>query len=201
MFREVGEGLVQLRLQLALVALAELLAAHFLHGAEEAHRVLAKLGVAALQVSRGDVRFVPPTDLEGTGYDMCEVTRYMFRKACLAQTRRFPSPPAVPSPCSYCTDLWLLPQQSGCWLLLSPEQKINSIISENNIRQMKISPSVDGNRPAALILGEAVPLLDRSLYKPGGRQIQTHHISHNLLPVARPKSNSFILYIKEAAGP
>lgn len=84
MLGEVGEGLVQLRLQLALVALAELLAAHFLHGAEEVHRVLAKLCVAALQVSRGDVRFVPPTDLEGTGYDMYEVTRYMFRKACLA---------------------------------------------------------------------------------------------------------------------
>ncbi|TNN74240.1 hypothetical protein EYF80_015483 [Liparis tanakae] len=63
---EVGVGVVQLRLQLALVALAEVVAAHFLHGAEETHRVLAELLVAALQVGRRDVRLVPPAGLRTT---------------------------------------------------------------------------------------------------------------------------------------
>lgn len=63
---EVCVGLVQLRLQLVLVALAELIAAHFLHGAEETHRMLAKLPMAALQVSWGDVWLIPTTDLTDT---------------------------------------------------------------------------------------------------------------------------------------
>lgn len=62
-FAEVGEGLVELRLQLLLVAPAEVLAAHLLHGAEVSHRRLPQLRVAPLQLRRGDVGFVSAADL------------------------------------------------------------------------------------------------------------------------------------------
>lgn len=62
-FAEVDVGLVQLRLQLLLVAAAELLAAHLLDGAEVSHGRLPQLCVAALQLRRGNVGLVTAADL------------------------------------------------------------------------------------------------------------------------------------------
>jgi len=82
----VGVGRVELRLQLLLVAPAEVLAAHLLHGAELPHRRLPQLAVAALQLRRGIVGFVSAADLR-TG------TR-VSRPGTRSRGRRRPEPAA-----------------------------------------------------------------------------------------------------------
>lgn len=62
-FDKVCVGLVELLLQLLLIAAAELLSAHLLHRAELTHAGQLQLVVAALQIGRRDVGFVSSTHL------------------------------------------------------------------------------------------------------------------------------------------
>ncbi len=76
-FEEAGVGFVHLLLQLLLIALAEVLAAHLLHAAELTHTALLQLLVTALQIRR---RHVGPVS---TAHLQTENTRQYVRvRAC-----------------------------------------------------------------------------------------------------------------------
>lgn len=124
------------------------------------------------------------------GQDALRVQNKLFSRA----TRCFLTPPTPPRP--YLLHVLTVQIFGSCHSsqVVGLCRRLNRKWRSENGRRSRMAPSVYGDRPAALTLGEAVPPPDRSLYKPVGKTKTTtsHRCSLRLLPVARKNSKTWL---------